>query len=300
MPSWFSSAQRLIRSIHPKWIAIVLFGLVIVLIAIGFVYATTSAWRAQESAGLSCGSLSVDAPHTYIQYSIKDQAVEPYFQGSIFINLGEASTPLQADVVTTAGRTYANTVTHVEFFRDEQNKTFWMRKESSEVPFVRTSGSARDFPFDSAIVDFDTTFQPSLPIRGLVLRNFNPSFYIPCNKVVSAIGPEKIHLRFEMHRKPLVQLMALVIIISATLFVLIIPFSVKKDALPTSVASFFFSVWSTRGILASEMKVFPTQFDVAILALCVLLLLLIGVRLLLWWVKPAVTDREENLAVRRR
>ena len=46
------------------------------LIAAAFVYATASAWRAQESSGLSCGTLPADAPHTYIQYSVKDQAVE--------------------------------------------------------------------------------------------------------------------------------------------------------------------------------------------------------------------------------
>jgi hypothetical protein len=34
------------------------------------------------------------------------------------------------------------------------------------------------------------------------------------------------------------------------LFVLIIPFAVKRDLLPTPVASFFFSVWSIRAILS--------------------------------------------------
>jgi hypothetical protein len=89
-----------------------------------------------------------------------------------------------------------------------------------------------------------------------------------------------------MRRNPLVQLMATVIFASAALFTFIIPFTVKRDALPTAVASFFFSVWSTRGILSSEMKVFPTLFDLGILFLCVLLLLLIGVRVFMWWVKP--------------
>jgi hypothetical protein len=165
-----------------------------------------------------------------------------------------------------------------------------MRKESDEIPLVRKSGSAKDFPFDSAIVDVETTFNPPLQLRGLILRNFNPSFYIPCDKVVSKLSSDKVHLTFEIRRKPLVQLTAVVIIIAATLFVLIIPFSVKRDALPTSVASFFFSIWSTRGIVASEMKVFPTLFDIAILALCVLLLVLIGARLLVAWTKYTLSQ----------
>jgi hypothetical protein len=88
-----------------------------------------------------------------------------------------------------------------------------------------------------------------------------------------------------MRRNPLVQLMAVVIFGAAALFALIIPFSVRRDNLPMAVASFFFSVWSTRGILGSEMKVFPTVFDLGILFICVLLLLLIGVRILIWWLK---------------
>jgi|CZLA01.1.fsa_nt_gi hypothetical protein len=162
-----------------------------------------------------------------------------------------------------------------------------MRKQSDDVPFVRQTGSPREFPFDSTSIEFDTTFKPALPLRGVIIRNFNPSFYIPCEQVRWRwASPDVLHLQFEMRRNPLVQLMATVIFASAALFTFIIPFTVKRDALPTAVASFFFSVWSTRGILSSEMKVFPTLFDLGILFLCVLLLLLIGVRVFMWWVKP--------------
>jgi hypothetical protein len=194
--------------------------------------------------------------------------------------------PEQASVFMSGGRGLAPQVYNVEFFRDEPNKVYWMKKASDEVPFIRESGSARDFPFDSAVLDFDTRFSPQLPIAGILVRNANPSFYIPCDRLTYAVlGPDKVHIRFEMRRKPLVQLMAVVLLIAATLFVLIIPFSVKWDALPTSVASFFFAVWSVRGILTSEMKVFPTLFDVSILSLSVLFIMLIGCRILVSWAR---------------
>ncbi len=98
-----------------------------------------------------------------------------------------------------------------------------------------------------------------------------------------------MQIHFEMRRNPLVQLKAIVMSIAAALFVLIIPFTVKLDALPTSVASFFFSIWSVRGILSSEMRVFPTRFDIIILFPSVLLLLLIGVRFLFRWIRPQTT-----------
>ncbi|MCU1301514.1 MAG: hypothetical protein JWQ87_1798 [Candidatus Sulfotelmatobacter sp.] len=268
-------------------IGVALFGVLLISILVWFVYAAALAWRFQGEAALSCGSLPSDSPHSYIQYSIKEQAAEPYFRGSFFINLGEVTSPAKAQVQITAGHSYGDSLAHIDFINDEQNKTFRMQKESDEIPFVRTSGSARNFPFDSASIDFDTTFTPPLTLRGVILRNFNPSFSVPCDRVtMAAVSPDKLHLHFEMRRKPLVQLMAIVILLAGTLFVLIIPFSVKWEDLPTSVASFFFSVWSTRGILSSEMMVFPTLFDMAILSLCVLLMLLIGIRVLIRWVRP--------------
>lgn len=286
------SVLNALRAIRPKWIGIGLFSALIIVIVLSFFSATISAWRAQERPSLSCGTLPTDTPHSYIQYGIKDQAVEPYFKGNLFINLGEASGPSQAEITTTAAPLYGSTVTHVELFHDEQNKTFWMRKESEEIPLVRKSGAPSDFPFDTTTVEFDTTFNPPLLIRGVVLRNFNPSFNLPCDQVEIRSEHDRIHVKFVMRRKPLVQLMAVVIMVSAALFALIIPFTVKREALSTSVASFFFSVWSTRGILASEMKVFPTIFDMAILVLCVVLLLMIGIRLLWTWAKspPAVKN----------
>jgi len=284
-----SRAIALAKVIRLKRVGIALFSILIVGIAAYFVYAMTSAWKAQEPTAIVCGFLPSNPPLSYIQYNVKDQAVEPFFHGTIFVNLGYGPGPSQAELITTAAPLYANTSTHVEFFKDELAKSFWMRKESDEVPLVRTSRSARDFPFDTTVVEFETTFNPPLSIQGVMLRNFNSSFNMPCDKAAITVVPGKVHARFVMRRKPLVQLMAVVILVSATLFVLIIPFSVKREALATSVASFFFSIWSTRGILASEMKVFPTTFDLAILTLCVFLLLMIGFRLLYEWGKSKQT-----------
>jgi hypothetical protein len=63
-------------------------------------------------------------------------------------------------------------------------------------------------------------------------------------------------------------------------------FFVKKEALPASIASFFFSLWSIRTILSAEMKMFPTSLDMAILSMCVLFLMLLGLRLGVQGMKP--------------
>lgn len=274
-----------------RWVWILFLAVVIVSIGVWFIYATVSAWKVQTLAKVSCSFIvNQDVPFSYIQYNIKDQMTEPYFQGSIFINLGDIPTgPLRVEVLTTAEENYGNTTTSAEFFRDEPNQQFWMRKESQEVPFYRVSGSHRDFPFDSATIDFDTTFKPALKLKFLMIRNLNPSFYIPCDAAkVRSDSSGKIRINFEMRRNPLVEVMAIVILMAAALFVVVIPFTVRAEALPTSVASFFFSIWSIRGILSSEMKVFPTRLDLMILFLCVLLLLLIGIRFL-FRIRPQMT-----------
>src|ERR1700734_3738798 len=81
-----------------------------------------------------------------------------------------------------------------------------------------------------------------------------------------------------MKRNPLVQMTATVLMVAALLFLVAIILSVKREALPTAIASYFFSLWSIRGILASEMRTFPTRLDLAILCLCVVLVVSMGMR----------------------
>lgn len=113
-----------------------------------------------------------------------------------------------------------------------------------------------------------------------MLRNYNPSFYLPCGTVsVRALKQGSLNLTFEMRHNPLVQVAAVVLLFGAFIFVLAIVFFVKADSLPTAIASYFFSLWSVRSILSSEMKTFPTILDITILCLRVALVVMVGIRL---------------------
>jgi hypothetical protein len=270
-----------------RWVSILFFTVV----AGCFVYATVSAWKIAGSARVGCSyTVNPDVmAASYLQYNIKDQAIEPLFNGSLFISLGDVPSGPARVVVTTSGKKgiYGDTITVADFYHDEVANTIWMKAESTPVSFYRKSGSHRDFPFDSATINADTSFNPTVKLRFVTLRNANTSFYVPCGSTkVTSDASGSIRLSFEMRRNPLVVLVTVVIFGAATLFVCVIPFAGKLENLPTSVASFFFSIWSLRGILGSEMKVFPTTFDLGILSLCVLLILLIGIRLLSRWIKP--------------
>jgi hypothetical protein len=106
------------------WAGILFSAAIIVSIGVWFIYATVLAWEVQTSAKVSCSfSVKHDSPFSYIQYNIKDQAIEPYFRGSLFINLGDIpSGPPRVEVLTTGRGDYGNTATISEFFRDEPNK----------------------------------------------------------------------------------------------------------------------------------------------------------------------------------
>jgi len=144
----------------------------------------------------------------------------------------------------------------------------------------RTDGSHRQFPFDSATFDFDMTYTPPVTFYQFILRNNNPSFSIPCEDFsVSNISPGKAHIHFVALRNQFVRLTAIVLVGAGAMFLLAIVFFVKRESLPTSVASYFFSLWSIRSILSSEMKTFPTYLDYMILCLCISLLILLSIRL---------------------
>jgi hypothetical protein len=229
-----------------------------------------------------------------VQFNIGNQEpVEPVFKGQVFVNLGADSgiAPVNVSLATTSNQGYGTTSTYLQLVYDQVNQTLWMNK-AADLSFVRVAGSHRDFPFDSAKFDYQATFTPPVALDDVLLRNTNSGFYMPCGSVsVTNTGTSGFHIIFELKRNPLVQLTATVLIIAAFLFLLAIVVSVKKESLATAIASFFFSLWSIRAILSSEMKAFPTLLDLGILSLCVLLLVLMGVRLgLEQWKSPSVTS----------
>jgi hypothetical protein len=186
-----------------RWVSILFFTVV----AGCFVYATVSAWKIAGSARVGCSyTVNPDVmAASYLQYNIKDQAIEPLFNGSLFISLGDVPSGPARVVVTTSGKKgiYGDTITVADFYHDEVANTIWMKAESTPVSFYRKSGSHRDFPFDSATINADTSFNPTVKLRFVTLRNANTSFYVPCGSTkVTSDASGSIHLSFEMRPKP--------------------------------------------------------------------------------------------------
>jgi hypothetical protein len=245
-----------------------------------------SAYKSHNQSSLSCmaGEGVVNNHFTYLEVEVLAQhPIEPRFDGSLFANLGTAygKNPTRVTFTISGNDLYLPSTIYADLHYDEAAQTLWMAKRT-DISLSRLSGAHRDFPFDSAKFDFDLTFDPAVPIENARIRNRDPGFDLACDSYSANRESEnKIHIVFELHRNPLVQLTAIVLVVAGLLFATGIVFFVKTESLPTSVASFFFSLWSIRGILSSEIKTFPTLLDLAILCLCVLLIGGLGVRLAL-------------------
>ena len=258
-----------------------------VVVAAWFVYALTTDLKVRNESKLSCDlpvATFKPSDFSYFQLSLRDQhPTEPYFNGDMFLNLGNAAgkDPLKVSITRSAGGTFAQSLNIGELQYDLTNSTLWMNKPV-DLRFIRLSGSHMNFPFDSAKFDFNITLSPSPRLTHVLIRNLTSSFYLPLRNCICFKGwGDRTHVAFELRRNPLVVLTAVVLIMAATAFLFTIVLFLKSESLPMAIASFFFSLWSIRAILSSEMKTFPTYFNLAILSLCVLLMVCVGLNFLL-------------------
>lgn len=254
-------------------------------LSVWFVYAVKTALKVRTSAELACNmQFGPGNPEnfSYFQIDLREQhPTEPYFSGDLFLNLGNTSgkSPIKMMITRSEGGTFGKSVVYADLQYDEINKILWMAKPT-DMTFVRLAGSHMNFPFDSSAFDFNLSFVPTPIFTNILIRNLTSSFYLPCGTASVSRNPDNSYrLKFELRRNPLIVLTAVVLILAATVFLFAIVFFLKSEVLPTAIASFFFSLWSIRTILGSEMKTFPTYFDLAILSLCVLLVVSIGIRL---------------------
>jgi lipopolysaccharide export LptBFGC system permease protein LptF len=112
---------------------------------------------------------------------------------------------------------------------------------------------------------------------------------------VSRQADGSFRVSFELHRDLFIPVTAGALLLGALVFCFAIAKSVETNALPTAVASFFFSLWSIRGVFGLEAQGFPTLFDVGILGLCLLILSLLLIRFA--W--PSSDDATRKSAGRR-
>ncbi len=219
----------------------------------------------------------------YVEFRLEDeQPIEPYFNGTVFVNLADkyGTEPMRLKLARSAEGYYAQSVVIADLKYDRDAESLWMSQAAS-FDMIRKNGAHRNFPFDSASFAFDLKITPPVDLRVIRLQNRVAGFVMDCGSLKATRSDAGVfHIEFGLSRNPLVQLTAVVLCFAAVVFLVLIAF-MKSESLPTSVASFFFSLWSVRAILSSQIKTFPTLLDGFILTLCATLLLVLGWKLVL-------------------
>ena len=224
----------------------------------------------------------------YVEFQVKEEEpVEPVFDGVVFISLADryGTEPMRLRLERSAEGAYARSTTFVDLAYDQQAGALWMGAPR-QFNLVRKAGAHRDFPFDSATLAFDLGVSPAVDLRVVRVYNQVQGFVMDCGSLSANRSDDGLyHVEFRLSRNPLVQLTA-VLLCAASLAFLVLTAFMKSESLPTSVASFFFSLWSVRAILSSQIKTFPTLLDGFILTLCATLLLILGWKLALAKARP--------------
>jgi hypothetical protein len=246
----------------------------VVLIAT-FVTALVVAYRQQQQAPLMVtlifpGSRTERLRNAQLVLT-GQQPREPLFDGELFLGLED--TPVQGDHITlyrAACGIYAPSETRLAVLRDD---TFHTHTNVASMQFPAADLGHSRFPFDSSQMDLTFTFQPTIPIEAIRITNRVPGFVLSRASAIADRNPDgSLRLRFLLKRNLFTQVLCFLILVAGLCFAILILATQTPSALGSSVAAFFFSLWSLRGVLASQIQTFPTILDYAIVLLCCFML----------------------------
>jgi len=199
------------------------------------------------------------------------QAREPLFDGQLFLGLED--TPVQADhliMYRAPSGIYAREETRLSVFHDT---TFKTRTNVASMQFPAADLGHARFPFDSSQLDLTFSFDPPIPIEAVRITNRVPGFVLSRASAIADRNPDgSLRIRFLLKRNLFTQVLCVLILVAGLCFAILILATQTPSALGSSVAAFFFSLWSLRGVLASQIQTFPTLLDYAIVLLCCFML----------------------------
>lgn len=198
------------------------------------------------------------------------QAREPLFDGQLFIGLED--TLLEADhlmVYRAPCGNYARSQTRMRLIREGA----WLHTNAASMQFPASDLGHSRFPFDSSQLDLVFTFEPVIPIEAVRVTNRVPGFVLARTSAIADRNPDgSLRIRFLLKRNLFTQMLCGLIFVAGLFFAILILTTQTPSALGSSVSAFFISLWSLRGVLASQIQTFPTLFDYAVVLLCCFIL----------------------------
>lgn len=238
-------------------------------------------WRAQSRAPLLCQAAfgELGEHNGYIQINlVAPHAAEQYFNGEMFLYYASHESPPEAlRLVREARGQYAPSILETQLVP-------WSRGLATPkpVPFsIPTPGvTPRLFPFDSPTFDFSLTFTPARRPKVVLVRNLTSDFIPLCETFVSKWdGAEKLTVQVNFRRNPFVQATVVIVGLGALGFGVLLGLIKGIEDLAVATASYFFSIWSVRSIVAPSGLAYPTLLDLWLMTVCVIVLFVVAWRL---------------------
>jgi len=156
------------------------------------------------------------------------------------------------------------------------------RATPKTIPFaVPTPGvSLRHFPFDSRTFDFSLGFTPPQRPKVVIIRNLTTDFIPVCSTFSSNWdGIDKLSIKIKFRRNPFVQATAVIVALAALIFGLLLGSIKAPEDLARAAASYFFSLWSVRGLITPSGLAYSTLLDLFFMAVAVIVLFVVLLRL---------------------
>jgi hypothetical protein len=219
----------------------------------------------------------LDDRNGYLEIQLTRQhPVEPYFEGQFFLVSVDPQDAAVSSVRVTrsAEKTYGRSEIKIPMVWDQEWNA--LRAVSPQrFDLITMERSHAYFPWDSATFEFDLTFNPVVTnFKGLRLVNHVPGFVLRCAECRATKSSNgQVHILFLLDRSPLIQLTVYVVAAAPIIFILLIMSLTQVESVVVSVASYFVSIWSLRGILSEPMKTFPTLFDCWLLSMSMIMII---------------------------
>lgn len=261
-------------------------------------------WHAQLQGPVTCqvAFSPLQAHNGYIEFQLRQQhPVEPTFESAVFLLLKKGEFRKE-DLTQTlaltrsASGSYAASTYHLEMISDAASSvsSSWRSQDFKPFQLVSRGGTHRWFPFDVGDFEFTLQFQPQVNPAVVRVVNRVPGFNLRCADLNATRTDDSYKISFKVDRWPLVPFAAIVLGLCSGVFLLAIPRLQKVETVAVASTSYFFSLWSMRQIMASQIGIFPTLFDCTILTLCVLMTMSLVWRAAFHWMNQ---ERERLIVI---
>jgi len=254
---------------------------VILLAALASAISLVWSWRAQTSSRLTCISLfEPRREHNgYFQINIlSPHATEEMFEGELFAYYPAYQNPAKSvRIVRLASGTYAPSIIDTQMTAFNEGLA---TPGALKVGLPTPGNSQRRFPFDSPRFDLRFTLKPPIRPGGVIVRNLSPDFVLPCSSLEAQWdGRDQLRIKVSARRNPFVQTTAVLMVIAAVIFAASLALIRQTEDLAVATASYFFSIWSIRGIVSPSGLSYSSLFDLWLLGASLLVLFVVGWRL---------------------